>query len=470
MAYQDLRGFISSLEEEGLLRRVKEQVDWNLEVGAIMQKVFDARGPAILFENVKDSPHPLLSGAMCTYRRYALGVGSEGDLRSILSKALHAIDNPILPVRVERGSCQENVLTGKDIDLYRFPTPLWHELDGGRFIGTLGLVVTRDPDTGKRNVGIYRQQIIGKGETGLLATQQMGTMFQKYRALGEPMPIATAIGVAPEVLAAAVFHAPYGQDELAIAGGLCSAPVPLVKCRTVDLEVPATAEIVLEGIVEVDASRWKDEGPFGEFPGYYGGVKMPRPVVRLTAVTHRNDPILQGTLEGMPPNESSTLRTVGHTVGAWKNLLALGIPGVKEVHVTEMGCANFQVVVSMDRQYYGGNARQVIQGLWATNTNAKWVIVVDDDIDIFDQGQVEWALSTRVQPHRDVIITSDSEPGIELDPSIHPSKRAYPVSQSSRIGIDATMQYKGFEFPPKARQNDELMNKVEKKWLGKGLF
>jgi UbiD family decarboxylase len=447
--------------------RVKEQVNWDLEVGAIMQKTCDTQGPALLFENVKGSPYPLFTGAMYTYRRYGLGIGVEGGLRPILRKGLHAMQNPIPPLRVASGPCQENVLTGKDIDLYRFPVPRWHEMDGGRYIGTLGVVVTRDPQTGERNMGIYRQQIMSRDTTGLLATQQVGTMFQKYRAMGKPMPIATAIGVPPEVVAAACFHAPYGQDELGIAGGLRGEPVPLVKCKTVDLEVPATSEIVLEGVVEVDTSLWKEEGPFGEYPGYYGGVKMPRPLVRLTAITHRNNPIFQGAMVVAPPCEDSTLRTVGHTVGAWGKLLTMGIPGVKELHMTEMGCAVFKVIVSMDRQYYGGNARQVINGVWASMGVGKWVIVVDDDIDIFDPGQVEWALSTRVQPHRDIIIVPDQS-GSQLDPSIDPSKRPYPIAQTSRIGIDATMQFKGFEFPPKARPGEELMRTVEKKWAGKG--
>ena len=134
------------------------------------------------------------------------------------------------------------------------------------------------------------------------------------------MPVATAIGVAPEVLAASVCHAPYGQDELGIAGGFRGDPLPVVKCKTLDLEVPATAEIVLEGFVASDPSQWQEEGPFGEFPGYYGGVKMRRPTIRLSAVTHRENPIFQGTLEGAPPNESSTIRTIGHTLGAWRKL------------------------------------------------------------------------------------------------------------------------------------------------------
>ena len=470
MAYDDLRQFLSRLEQEGLLARVKEQVDWDLEAGAIIHKNFEARGPAILFENIKGSRYPLLSGAMNTYRRCGLGIGADGTLRSVLRKTLDATRNPVSPVVVQSGACQENVIVGGDIDLNRFPVPRWHEMDGGRYVGTLGLVITADPVTGTRNVGIYRQQILDKATTGILATQQFGTMFQRYRAAGRPMPIATAIGVAPEILLSSVCYAPYGQDELGIAGALRQAPVELVKCKTVDLQVPATAEIVLEGVVEIDDSKWKEEGPFGEFPGYYGGVKMPRPTIRLSAITHRNNPIFQGTLEGAPPNESSVIRTVGHSVGAWSKLLAMGIPGVKEVHFTEMGCAQFVAIVSLDRQYYGGHARQIIEALWATNINAKWAIVVDDDIDIYDQGQVEWAISTRVQPHRDIVITSENEPGISLDPSIEPGRRPYPNARSSRIGIDATTQYKGFDFPLKARPSPELLRLVEEKWSGRGLF
>ncbi len=470
MAYKDLREFLARLEKEGLLCRVSDPVDWNLELGAVMRKVFDTGGPAILFENVKDSPYSLISGAMYTYKRYGLAIGCEGDLRSILHKTHQAVENPIPPVTVNGGPCQENVHTGKDINLYDLPVPHWSEADGGRFIGTLGVIVTRDPDTGKRNVGIYRQQLFSKNEIGLLATQHIGVIFQKYQAMGEPMPIATAIGVAPEVLAASVVQTPYGQDEFAVAGSFRGDPLPLVKCKTLDLEVPATAEIVLEGHVNPNPAEWKDEGPFGEFPGYYGGVKMPRPTILLSAVTHRHNPIFQGTLEGAPPNESSTIRTIGHTLGAWRKLNLMGVPGVKEVHMTDMGCANFWVVVSLERQYYGGNARQVMEGIWATMSNAKWVIVVDQDIDVFDRGQVEWALSTRVQPHRDIYITPPNEMGTQLDPSIDPVRRPYPRAQTSRIGIDATLQFKGFEFPAMSRPGDALMKTITEKWSGKGLF
>src|SRR3989304_919178 len=214
MAYKDLREFIKKLEDEGELHRIKKEVDWNIELGTVMRKVFDLRGPAVLFEKVKGSNITFLSGAMDTYKRYALGIGeSSQDLRSLLKRVLDATKNPIKPVLVKDGVCKENVEKGKDIDLYKFPVPKWHELDGGRFIGTLGVVITRDPEPGVRNGGTYGQKLNGKKKTGLLTTQHLGQMLERYRAMKKPMPIVTAIGVAPEVLPARWCTVGYGEDE-----------------------------------------------------------------------------------------------------------------------------------------------------------------------------------------------------------------------------------------------------------------
>lgn len=470
MAYKDLREFIGRLEKEGELKRVTKEVDWNIELGTVMIKIFGMNGPAILFENVKGSKFPLLSGAMLTDKRYALGIKtSASDKRTLIKKVLEAIKNPVAPIMVKNGTCKENIDKGDDIDLYKFPAPRWHNLDGGRYIGTLGVVITRDPETKIRNMGIYRQQLHGKNKVGLLATQQVGQMFQKYKALNKLMPIATAIGVDPAILVAACCQIAYGQDELEVAGALRGEPVELVKCETVDLEVPANAEVVLEGEVTPDENQWEIEGPFGEYPGYYAGVTMKRPVINLTAVTYRDKPILQGTMPHKPPNEETTLRNISHTAGTHNKLLRYGIPGFKEVYLTDMGCANHVTIASLDRHYHGGNARQLIEAIWAACPVSKWVIVVDDDIDIFDRGQVEWALATRVQPHRDIVITSNSRPGSDLDPSIHPDERPYPFTKSSKIGIDATVHFKGFEFPPMTKPTSEEMDEVEKKWKQYGL-
>lgn len=467
MAFQDLREFIAELERRGLLRRVEKEVNWYLEIGAIMKRVSDMGGPAVLFERVKGSAIPLLSGAMGTYERYGVGIGCPNNLRSILAKIMGAIGNPTAPILVGRGVCQENVLLGKDIDLYGFPAPHWHPLDGGRFIGTLGAVVTKDPETGQRNVGIYREQILDRDKTGLLAAQHAGFTVQKYRAMKKPMPIATCIGVDPAILAASCVQLAPGEDELGIAGTLQGRPVELVQCKSIDLQVPASCEIVLEGMIPPDDAAWLEEGPFGEFTGYYGGDRMRRPTIYLSAITHRNRPIYQGTFEGAPPNESAVLRTIGHTAGLWEKLKKTGVPGIKEVFLR--GCAAFIAVISLDRQYYGGHARQVIDATWAVAGGVKWVIVVDGDIDVFDWDQVEWALSTRVQPHRDIFITDERERGLHLDPSIPPEARPYPVSQSSRIGIDATTQFKGFPWPDPVKPTAETMAAVEARWKEYGI-
>lgn len=469
MAYKDLREFIAKLEERNELKRIRKEVDWNLEIGTITRIVFDERGPALLFEKVKDSPYPLVTGVMDTFKRYALGIGSSPDLRSIYRKVMDACQDPLKPILLDKGPCKENILMGDDIDLYKFPTPKWHYLDGGRYMGTLGVVIAKDPVTGIRNIGIYRQQILGKRKTGILTNQQLGVMFERYRDMGKPMPVVTAIGLAPEILAASVVSLIYGQDELGLAGALRGEPVELVKAETVDLEVPAYAEIILEGEIPVDETKWEEEGPFGEFTGYYGGLRMKRPVIELKAITHRNNLIFQGTLEGPPPSESTTLRTIGHTIGVWNKLIGAGILGIKEVYLTDMGCANFIAFVSMDRHYYGGNARQVIEAVWATSINCKWVIIVDDDIDVYNKEAVEWAMATRVQPYRDIVITDNREPGISLDPSIHPDEREYPLTRSSRIGIDATTKFKGYEFPPLARPRPEEMEEVKERWKEYGI-
>lgn len=471
MAYKDLREFISRLEKEEELVRVRAQVDPNLEIGAIMRKVFDKRGKAIIFENVRGHQIPHICGAMDTYKRYALGVECEPNIRAILNKNLRAVRNPIPPVIVKEAPCQEVVLSAPNVDLYQFPTPKWNSEDGGKYIGTLGVVIAKDPETGFRNMGIYREQIHGTNKMGLQSTQQVGIILSKYQMRGKVMPIVTAIGVDPAILAASCFRLPLGYDELSAAGGLRGEPVPLVKCKTIDLEAPANAEIVLEGEISPNTEDWEPEGPYGEFTGYYG-AKMEKgklPTIRVKAITMRNRPVFQGTLEGKAPCESTTLRTLGGTTGLWLRMELANIPGFKELWISDTGCGLFKTIIALDKQYYIGNSKQAIMACWAMTHAGKWTIVVDGDIDIFDQNQVEWALATRVQPHRDIIITSDQYTGTNLDPSISPDTRTWPHTHSSRIGIDATMQFKAFDFPPVIDFSADLMSKVESRWNEYGI-
>lgn len=467
MAFDDLRSFLSALEDRGLLKRVRAEVDWNLEVGNVQRRVFDREGPALLFERVRGHGWPLVSGVLATNERCALALGCEPEVKAMSMRVVEAQQNPISPEMVQRGACQQNVDTGSALNVEKFPTPKWHRLDGGRYIGTLGLVITKDPDTGVRNIGIYREQILGPSQIGLNATQQVGTLWQKWRRAGKPMPVVTALGVDPLTLLASLTQARLGDDELSISSALHGYPLELVRCVSQDIEVPANAEIVLEGEIPPDQEP-VDEGPFGEFTGYYG-LMTKSPVINLTAITYRDQPVLQGTLEGAPPNESTTMRRITHTAGAWAKLAKMNLPGIKDVHLTDMGCSNFIVVVSMAKPYYFGQVKQVIEAVWANIHIAKWVIVVNDDIDVYDRGQVEWALATRVQPHRDMWITPHNQPGTNLDPAIAPEDRAYPNIRTSRVGIDATLDFKGYEFPPMTKPLPEELAAVDARWHEYGI-
>ena len=465
MSYRDLRGHINKLEEAGELHRVKVEVDSDVELSAIMRQVFKQNGPACFFEKVKGTKFPVFSGAMFGHKKYSLMVDAPPNIRGILKKMLNCLDHPIDPIMVNTGPCKENIDTGDKIDLYKFPAIKWHDLDAGPFFGTLGTVITRDPDTGIKNLAVYRQQLQGKNKLGFNPEQHSGIHLRKFRAMNKPMPVATAIGVPPSVLAAALTKAPYGVDEMGIAGAIAGEPIPLVKCKTIDLEVPADAEIVLEGEVPPDTDKWEQEGPFGEFTGHFHSLESDqKPTIYLTAVTYRNNPIYQGCSPGIPPNEETTPREIGGAAGAWQGLLNSGIPGIKEVNVTEMGCAGFVVIVSMDRHYYLGNVRQIIYHIMANFFMSKWVIVVDDDIDIFNMGEVNWALATRVQPHRDIFITDNRFVGVALDPSVPPELSKIPRAQTSKIGIDATKFFKGHDFPPLVIDSEKRQKQIAKRW------
>lgn len=466
--FVDLREYLRALEQRGLLCRVDAPVDWDLEIGAIQRVMFDRRGPALCFGAVRDAWCPLVTGVMGTVERYAYGIGCEPSMRAIVNRVRQASETAIEPVVVDEGPCQENVLRDEAIDLFGLPVPKWHDLDGGRYLGTLGLVIIRDPETGIQNVGIHREQIVSRTSLSLNATQQVGIILAKYQRIGRPMPVATVVGVDPNSLAATCVQAHLGVDELGIAGGLMGRPVELVRCVTQDLEAPAGAEFVFEGEVLPDAPL-VDEGPFGEYAGYYGPATR-APEIKLTAVTHRNDPIFQGTLEGAPPNESTMLRMPGNAAALASYLARMKTPVVRDVNVTDMGCAEHTVVVSLHKQFYFGLASQVVAAIWSFDPIAKWVIVVNADIDVYDREQVEWALATRVQPHRDLWVTPANQPGIPLDPSISPADSTGPygkIARSSRVAIDATIDFKGFEFGTPARP--QTVDRVLERWEELGL-
>lgn len=495
MAYEDLREWVKTLEDRSLIWRVKAEVNWDREIGAICRKVTNHGGPALLFENVKDHGNTfcrkILINGMGSRERIALAIGLPPDssYKDLVRTMQARFDNPIPSVVVKTGPVKQNIHKGDDIDLGQIPAPKWHHLDGGRYINTSCAVVTRDPDTGALNVGTYRGMVTGRDTIGVLlaATQHWGMHFTKYRERGQAMPVAVIYGWDPALLlvtSTPVVHR--GKiSEYEIAGGLRQAAVELVKCETNDLLVPATAEIVVEGHISHDPSTFRSEGPFGEYPGYYGGKEAPKPVIKVDCITHRDDPIYRGLLEGSSPgclSESGYYVSASWSAAAWSALESAGVPGVLGVWSPLVTMAT-TLRVRINKQYRG-HAKQVANALWGSpvsNYMAKTVIVTDKDIDIYDDEAMEWALAYRVNPDMGDIQFFPGTFGSMLDPSVPLEQRdigKYGQGKWNRTLIDATInwelerqdQYGGERYPPLATgiepEDDEL---VMRRWKEYGI-
>lgn len=308
MGFKDMRAWIDRLEAEGERKRITAQVDWDLEIAEVARRGLAQRGPAILFENIKDYRDTrctkLFVNGIARRSRMAMMLGLPKDSPSadLFATVKKRFKEAIKPVSVKTGPVKENVLKGGDIDLFQFPVPKWHPLDGGRYIDTFCGVVTRDPESGELNVGLYRGMIKDKNKIAklLIPHQHWGQAYRKYQERGEAMPVAIVYGWDESlgfVAGAMLSHPPYEYD---IIGAIRQEPVELVKCETSDLEVPASAEIVVEGLISPDPADYEDEGPFGEWFGYYGWNRK-RPVVQVECITHRDEPILRGQVEGTKP-------------------------------------------------------------------------------------------------------------------------------------------------------------------------
>lgn len=462
MAYKDLRQFMAVLEKKGLLARVKAEVDPSWEINGITNKLIMEGGPAVLFENVKGHKMPVLCNLMGTLERVALALGTPVDDRGITEEWVRRIEHPIPPRVVKTGPCKENIITGEKADLNTiFPPIIWHEGDAAPYIGTVGMQVTRDAETGVQNAGIYRMMCRTKTETSLyMCPGQHGAQhLEKWARLhpGKPMPIAVAIGTDPLYLLAggAKFKHPPGEDDY--TGALMGEPLELVKCETCDLEVPATSEIVLEG--EVYPDELKPDGPFGEYTGHLGGALIDN-VFHLKAITHRNNPIFQGEREGYP-SETIFINSRGKEYCLYPKLKKL--PGVIDVHVPPEGCG-FKLVISL-RKLWNGHVNQIIHAVWGDieALSIKQVVVVDEGIDVRDPAQVEWAVSNYVQADRDIqIATRCPEPGLVI--SQPPSKRYW----TAKWGVDATLpteEYKAEGAKPPTLCNDpHIKARVEAQW------
>jgi UbiD family decarboxylase len=455
---QDLRSFLQLLEDEGELARIESSVELNQEIGAVCLRNLRNSGPGLLFERAGDHDIRLAVDLLASRRRYALALGVEPAQLAVAWN--RRTKNLIPPVIIENGLCQQDVCTGDQVDLTRLPAPVWNERDGGPYF-TLGCHISKDPETQERNVGVYRNIVHDRNTLGILVEPYGHLRHQWSKRPNEPFPVAIVLGCDPVVPMAAVAPVPYGRDELAVAGALRGKPVELVPCVTIPLEVPAFAEIVIEGEILLDDLR--DEGPFGEFTGYYGGHRAPRPVIRVKAITHRDRPILHAVYEGQPPSGSAIIVAVPREAELMRQI---SLPGVKRAHMTRGGGGALHAVLSVDKPYEGFGKYVGLAVLGTTaGRGIKQIIAVDDDIDPADPIQVEWAIATRVQPHRDIEILSEL-PGIILDPSLPRGEQKPPLT--SKMIIDAT-RYEAKDFAPVCLPSAEAMAKVDRDWSRYGI-
>ena len=433
MPFRDLREFLRLLEEKGELLKTKKPVDVKFEISSYIRKTSDQRGPALLFENVKNFNMPVAGGVFATRERAFLALESSPE--DYVNKFQNALDHLLAPKLVSNAPCKEVIHTGNNVDLTQLPIPIFSEKDPAPFI-TLGLSISRDPKTGGKNTSIYRLQLKGRNRLGIMA-QHLVRQLIEAESVGKGLPIAIAVGTDPVLPLATQWMAPYGTDELALAGALRGEPVEVVKAETVDLEVPATAEIVIEGTVLANVRDI--EGPFGEVSGYYTPSNA-KPVIEVSAITHRNNPLYQAALTGMPTTENHILKQLPlEATYYWQ--LKKEFPGVTAVHFPAAGTVGMTCVIAM-KQAYECEARSLIAAMIGTRRN-KITIVVDDDVDIFDMEKVWWAITTRTQADEDVIVFPRVV-ATAMDPSVRK------LRVGSSLGIDATKPF-GQPFPEMVR-------------------
>lgn len=474
MAFRDNRQFLETLEQTGDALRIKQEVDWDLEAGAICRRAWEVSAPAPFFEKVKDYPagFRIFGSPVVGQRRLsvALGLAPEAPRKSLQREYERRIQHPIKPIIVKNGPCQENILTGTDVDLYRFPAPMIHEGNGGRYIGTWHLIIIRDPDSDWINWGMYRVMVHNRNNVGILLTmsnQGGRTFFMKYASRKKPMPVAIAIGADPVSSLVAAYIIPAGKNEVDYSGGLSERPVELVKCQTSDILVPANSEIVLEG--EVLPEAFIPEGPFGEFTAYRTNWDM-REACRIKAITYRNDPILTMSCPGLPGAGGEGSPTALFYETELKKLLQEhGVP-VTDVYIPPEA-TNFMVIVGIRRTTHSNIAVKVKHVVKSYRDTFDKILVVDEDIDVFNMSDVIHALATRCHPERGVSIDKRDNPS-SLTPYLTSEERRW--GQGASILFDCTWpsQWEAGNIPQKISFNEaypqDIKDKVLKDWKSYG--
>ncbi|MCI0786242.1 MAG: menaquinone biosynthesis decarboxylase [Chloroflexi bacterium] len=484
MKFKDLREFVAFLESKGDLRRIATPVSCELEISEIADRVVKRGGPALLFENVTGYDIPVLINMYGTEQRmaWALGVDHLDDVVERIQDLLQLAHGPpeglvnklrtlgqlvhmgsFQPKTVRRAPCQELVLHGEDVDLSQLPILKCWPLDGGRYI-TLPLVITRDPDTGVQNYGTYRLQVYDANTTGMhWQTHKVGT--HHYRLSQEQglsrLDVAVALGGDPATIWTGSAPLPPDMDEMTVAGFLREDGVDLVKAKTLDLMVPAQAEIVLEGYVVPGEER--SEGPFGDHTGYYS-MEDEFPVFHVTCITRRRNPIYPTTIVGRPPMEDYFMGKVTERI--FLPVIRAILPEVVDINMPAEGVFHNLVLVSI-RKEFPGHARKVMHGLWGLGlmSLAKTIIVVDHFVNVQNVSEVAWRVANNIDPAQDILMTSG--PLDDLD-------HATPTPKyGSKVGIDATQkgpsEGRQREWPPDIVMSPEIKELVDRKWTDYGI-
>lgn len=435
MAYKDLREFLAACQEAGDLIEVDRPISIDLEMGKALKKSYANDGPVIIFKNPTGKRFPAVGGVFGN-RAKALRAFQATDA-DVHEKFIRGLNHPIEPVLVKNAPCQEVVITGDDIDITQLPIPKFSPLDGGPYL-TAGITVSKDPETGVPDIGHYRYQVHDKNTFGYFAQpfHRFGKNCNKARAMGmKKFGAAIVIGTDP-VLGYTCQIQQVGDDvnDWTLAGGLRGEAVELVKCKTVDVEVPAYAEFVIE--VEVDFTQDRSEGPLGEYTGYMTPASD-KPVVHVKAITHRKAPLFQVLLTGKPITENHILKNIPFEASFF-NAMKKQFPTISAVSIRPSGGVQLYVVIAM-KPRYAGEARHAILAAMASNIRPKWVIVVDPDVDVHDAAEVEWAMSYRVVPGRDLIIVNNV-PSAPLDPS-STGGEVLQAKLNDTVGVDATLPF-----------------------------
>lgn len=480
MSFRSLNDFVLFLEERRQLKRIRQPVSSILEITEIADRTVKNGGPALLFENVDGFKFPVLINAFGSEQRTAWALGCEklDELAQELCALIktqppqNLIDKikmipklaqvaNFMPKKVSRGICQEIVMDPPDLS--KLPILKCWPKDAGRFI-TFGLVITKDPNTNLRNVGIYRMQVLDNQSTAMhWQMQKTGRRhFEIYKERGEKMPVAVAIGGDPAMTWAACAPMPDGLDEFLLAGFVRKKGVELVKCKTNDLEVPVDADFVIEGYVD-PAEPLVTEGPFGDHTGYYTPPEL-FPKFHVTAITHRNNPIYLTTIVGRPPMEDAWMGKAVERI--FLPLLQMTFPEVVDMHVPAVACFHNLAIIAIKKQY-PGHAKKIMHSLWGMGqmmTN-KCLIVVDHDVNVQDLYEVTWRVANNIDAKRDIVIVEGP-----IDHLDHAASRQF---VGSKMGIDATRKWKEEEYyrewPEDIEMDAETKRRVDQIWKVLGL-